>query len=462
MPDRRTDVAVVGGGIAGLAAARLLHKRGLAFAVLEAAPRWGGVIRTDREAGFLLEGGPDTMLASKPDGVELCRAVGLGGRMVPTDPARAAVYVLRRGALHRLPEGMVLGVPTRMGPFWRSGLFGWRAKLRMCLEPWLPVPPAAADESIASFLGARLGREAVEVVGEPLLAGIHAGDASRLSIRATFPRLHEMGARRQSLVRGMRDAPRSPVEGGTAGFISLTGGLGELVDAIVTGLPSAALTSGTAALGLRRAPGGFLVETAAGTLEARAVVLALPPPRAAPLLAGLSAEGSRILAAVPFASTATVLLGYRRSDVSHPLDGYGLLIGRGEGRRTTAVSFSSTKLPGRAPEGHVLLRGFVGGVHDPGVIDLDDARLVEIVEGDLRAVLGIGGAPVVRRVYRWPEGTPQMEVGHLERVAALDAHLARLPGLFVTGAGLRATGIPDVIADATKSAANAAASLHGS
>jgi oxygen-dependent protoporphyrinogen oxidase len=254
----------------------------------------------------------------------------------------------------------------------------------------------------------------------------------------------------------MREARRSQGEAGTAGFISLAGGLGELVDAIVAGLPPATLTSGTPALGLRRATPGFVVETAAGSLEARAVVLAVPPPRAAPLVADVSAEAARILAGVPFASTATVLLGYRRSDVRHPLDGYGLLVGRGEGRRTTAVTYSSTKLPGRAPEGHVLLRGFLGGVHDPGVVDLEDARLVEIVVGDLGAVLGIGGTPVVRRVYRWPESTPQMEVGHLERVASLEGHLARVRGLVLTGAGLRATGIPDVIADATRAASEAA------
>jgi oxygen-dependent protoporphyrinogen oxidase len=356
---------------------------------------------------------------------------------------------------------MVLGVPTAILPLLSSGLFTWRGKLRMALEPWRPLAAPTADSSIAEFIATRLGREAVEVVGEPLLAGIHAGDAARLSIRATFPRLYDAATRPEGLVRGLR-AQRVPGEAATAGFVSLMGGLGEMVDALVASLPAPALMAGTAARTLRRERDGFVVETTGDLLPARAVVVALPPPRAASLVAGLSTEAARILAAVPFASTATVLLGYRRADVAHPLDGYGVLIPRGEGLRTSAITFSSTKLPGRAPEGHVLLRGFVGGIHDPGVVDLDDARLVEIVEGDMRGVLGIRGEPVVRRAYRWPEGTPQMEVGHLERVAALDAHLARVPGLFLTGAGLRATGIPDVIADATRAAAHAAASLHGS
>ena len=440
---------MVGGGIAGLVAARALHERGLGVVVLEAGPRWGGVIRTEREGGFLLEGGPDTMLAAKPDGVELCRALGLQDLIVPTDPRRAAVFVLRRGRLHRMPEAMVLGVPTRIGPLLRSGLFGWKTKLRMAVEPWLPAPPAGADPSIAAFIGARLGEEAVQIVGEPLLAGIHAGDARRLSMRATFPRLFEIGSRGESLVRGMRAARRAQGAGAPAGFVSLREGLGGMVDALVAGLPASALMSETPALRARRQGSGFAVETARGAVEARALVVALPAPRAASLLEDLAPAAARILAAIPFASTATVLLGYRRADVAHPLDGYGLLVPRREGLRATAVTFSSTKLPGRAPEGHVLLRAFLGGVHDPGVVDLDDAALAATVEREIRVVLGLRGEPVMRRVYRWPEATPQMEVGHLDRVAEIDRHLAAVPGLFLTGAGLRATGIPDVIADAT-------------
>jgi oxygen-dependent protoporphyrinogen oxidase len=451
---RAVDVAVVGGGIAGLTAARVLHGRGVSLAVLEAAPRWGGVICTEREAGFLLEGGPDTILASKPDGVELCRALGLADRIVPTDPSRSAVFVLRDGRIHRMPQGTVLGVPTRLGPLLRSGLFGWRAKLRMALEPWRRAPPAAGDESIASFFGARLGREALEVLGEPLLAGIHAGDAARLSMRATFPRLFDAGAC-GSLVRGMRAALRSQGDA-AGGFVSLAGGLAELVEALVASLPASALSSGTRALGLRREAGTLVVESASGEIGAKAVVLALPPPRTAPLVARLSADAARILAAVRFASTATVLLGYRRRDVAHALDGYGLLVPRGEGLRMTAVTFSSTKLPGRAPGDHVLLRGFVGGIHDPGVVDVDDDGLAETVERELRPLLGIAGDPVVRRIYRWNEATPQLEVGHLERVAEADGQLSRVPGLFLTGAGLRAVGIPDVVADATRTAAQAA------
>jgi oxygen-dependent protoporphyrinogen oxidase len=451
----RADVAVIGGGIAGLSAARALHQQGLTFVLLEAAPRWGGVIRTERADGFVLEAGPDTLLASKPDGLRLCLELGLRDRVVPTDARMSTVLVLRRGRLHPLPAGMVLGVPTRIRPLLRRGLFSWRGKLRMALEPWVPARRDAADESIASFVGRRLGREAVEVVGEPLLAGIHAGDAARLSLAATFPRLHEIESRGQSLARGLRAAPPAP-SGAPLGFVSLAGGMAGLVEALVAALPAEALRKGTPARAVRRDGGGFTVEAEGGAVAARAVVVALPPPRASVLVEAVSPEAGRLLAAVPFASTATVLLGYRRESVAHPLDGYGLLVPRSEGLRTTALSFSSTKLPGRAPEGHVLLRGFVGGINDPEAVGLDDAALGGIVEREMRPLLGIAGAPVVSRVYRWPQGTPQMEVGHLARMAELDAHLARVPGLLLTGAGLRATGIPDVIADATRAAAAAA------
>jgi protoporphyrinogen/coproporphyrinogen III oxidase len=449
----RPEVAVIGGGIAGLCAARALHQQGLSFVLLEAAPRWGGVIRTERADGFLLEAGPDTILATKPDGLRLCLELGLGGRVVPTDPSRSTVFVLRRGRLHPLPPGMALGVPTEIGPLLRSGLFSWRGKIRMALEPFVPARREAADESIGSFVGRRLGREAVEIVGQPLLAGIHAGDAGRLSLAATFPRLAEIESRTGSLVRGLRAARRSARPGAPSGFVSLMGGLAELVEALVAALPGEALRKGSAARAVRRDGGGFTVEADGGAVATRAVVVALPPRTAAPLVAALAPAAGRMLAAVRFASTATVLLGYRREAVDHPLEGHGLLVPRSEGLRTTAVSFSSTKLPGRAPEGHVLLRAFLGGIDDPGVLSLDDAGLAAMAEREMRPLLRIVGAPVLRRVYRWPEATPQMEVGHLERVAAIDEHLAGVPGLFLTGAGLRVTGIPDVVADATRTAA---------
>jgi oxygen-dependent protoporphyrinogen oxidase len=236
------------------------------------------------------------------------------------------------------------------------------------------------------------------------------------------------------------------------------------VEALVARAPAGSLCRSTAVSSLRRSSASFSVETGGngagvGVIETKAVILALPPPKAAPLLSALDGTLAAGLASIPCASTATVVLGYRRSDVAHPLDGYGLLVPRTEGLRTSALSFVSTKFPGRAPSDHVLLRAFMGGTRDPKILELDDRSLVDLVRREMGLVLGLRGEPVVSRVHRWPEATPQMEVGHLDKVAALEARLRDVPGLFVTGAGLRVTGIPDVVADATRAAEAAATYL---
>jgi protoporphyrinogen/coproporphyrinogen III oxidase len=457
----RADVVVVGGGISGLAAALALHEAGRDVLLLEAGARYGGVIRTETTAGFVIEAGPDSILALKPEGIALCRALGLGDRLIPTNPDTRTIFVLRRGRLHPLPEGMMLAVPTRIGPFLRSRLFSWPGKLRMGMDLVLPRGPAREDESIASLVRRRFGTEAVERLGEPLMAGIHAGDPERLSIRATFPRFVDLEARHRSLIRGMWAAAGAPgpAARGSA-FYSLAGGLGELVEAAVARLPAERRRTQAAVVSLARHDGGWRLGLADGSsAAASAIVLAVPAPAAAPLLAPLSAEAVTILESIPFASSATIALGYRREDVAHPLDGYGLIVPRSEGLRCTACTFVSTKFGRRAPAGHVLLRAFLGGTRDPRVLDLADAEMTAIARGEMEAVLGLRGAPVLERVYRWPRATPQMEVGHLARMARLEAVLGGLPGLHLTGAGLRGTGLPDSIADGQRAAAAAAAGL---
>lgn len=454
MPDP-LPVAVVGGGIAGLSAAHALVRGGARVVVLEASPRWGGVVQTVRDGPLLFECGPDAMLSTKPHGVELVRALGLGDRLVPTNPQQRTVYVVRRGRLHPMPEGMVLAVPTRTGPLLASGLFSWPGALRMLAEPLVRSRSPEPDESVARFVRRRLGREAWERMADPLLGGIHAGDTEALSIRATFPRFVELEARHGSLVRGMRAmAAQRTADSGSA-FVSLAGGLSELVEALVRALPAGALRAGAPVHGLQRGGGGWRVVTADGAVEARAVVLALPAPRAHPLLRPLDAALADELAAIRFESTAIVLLAFDRAAVAHPLDGYGLLVPRAEGGRVTACGFFSTKFPGRAPSGQVTLRVFLGGSHDRTVLDLGDAELTETALREIGPLLGLRGAPRAVRVCRWPESTPQMEVGHAARVRRIEERESRLPGLYLTGAGLRATGMPDTIADATAAARRA-------
>jgi oxygen-dependent protoporphyrinogen oxidase len=433
----------------------------VSFRLFEASARFGGVIRTERSAGFVLDGGPDALLAQKPEGIALCRELGLGERLVSTLPTDRAVHVLHRGRLHPLPEGMMLAVPTRIAPFAASRLFSWPAKLRMAFDLVIPRRQDAADESIASFLRRRLGQECVDRLGEPLLAGIHSGDPERLSMRASFPRFMEIEARYGSLIRGMWAAAAKAPTGTPTGsaFMSLRGGLADLVEALVARLPADRLHRESPVRGVERRNPGFGVHLADGTsVQARAVILASPPSKTAPLLEPLLPEAARALAAVSFVSTATVLLGYRREDVAHPLAGYGFVVPKSEGLRTSAFTFVTSKLPERAPDGHVLLRGFLGGARDPDVLDgKSDDALAAIVITEMTPLLGLRAAPVVTRVFRWPATTPQLEVGHLDRIAEVERQLATLPGLHLTGAGVRVTGIPDCVADATKTAEAAAA-----
>jgi oxygen-dependent protoporphyrinogen oxidase len=453
-----TPVVVVGGGIAGLAAAYVLHERGLPFLLLEGSGRLGGVIRTEKTRGFLIEGGPDSLLVQKPEGLALLRALGLDDRLQPTNPRERRVYVLHRGRLHPLPEGMMLTVPTRLLPVLGSGLFSWPGKLRMGLDLVLPARHDAGDESIASFVRRRFGRETLERLAEPLLAGIHAGDPERLSLRATFPRLAALEQRHGSVVRGLRASPPPPSSLPSA-FVTLRGGLGELVEALSTRLPQGALRTSSPVQSIERADAGFRLRIGPGgkpSIAARAVLLAIPPRAATPLVRPLAPEAGSELASIRFASTVVLVLGLRREDVAHPLDGYGLIVPRGEGLRTTAVSFHSTKFEGRTPEGQVMLRVFLGGIFDGGVLQLADAELVALALREVGPVLGLRGEPTLTRVFRWPEATPQMEIGHLDKVARVEKALGRVPGLFMCGSGFRSTGLPDTIGDAQRAALAAA------
>ncbi len=468
MAGLRFPVAIVGGGIAGLAAAYELARRHVPFVLLEAANRLGGVIVTEQVAGFVIDAGPDALLVQKPAAIDLCAELGLGGRLVATTPPRTA-FILRGGRLHPLPEASVLGLPARLGPLATTRLFSWRAKLRMALEPFRPAGDAAnRDESIASFIRRRFGQEAVDYLAEPLLAGIHAGDVEALSMRANFPRLLDIERTHGSLLRAFRRRP--PRASGDGLFRSLPGGLGELVEAVARRLPPPSVrvgarverldplaSAGGAADGAARP--SFRLHLGSGdALDAAVVILAVPAYVAADLLAPLDAEAAALCRSVPYVSTATVALGYPRAAVRHPLAGSGFLVPRVEaGWSIMAASWVSSKWPGRAPDGQVLLRAFLGGARDPSLVDLDDEALIRLAETDLARLLGIDGRATLRRVYRWCRANAQHTVGHLDRVAALEQRLGRWPGLLLTGSGFRGTGIPDCVEDGRATARRAAA-----
>jgi protoporphyrinogen/coproporphyrinogen III oxidase len=444
-------VAIVGGGIAGLAAAYELQRRGVSVQVLEAAARVGGVISSDRFDGWVVDGGPDSMLVQKPAAVALCRDLGLGDRLIHTLPPRTA-YVMRAGQLHPLVEGSFLGFPLTAAGLIRSPIFSAAGKMRMALEPFMPRRSGDEDESIGAFVRRRFGKEAVDYLAEPLLAGIHAGDVERLSIRALFPRLVDAEHHAGSVLRAFRALRSRPSSNGA--FVSLPGGTGELIDTLATAL------DGTICLDVRvnalHRIGMLRIETSRGPIDARAVILAVPAYVAGSLLRGFDTTLAAFCDAVPYASTATVALGFRREHVAHPLAGTGFVVPRVERRGLLAATWISSKWPGRAPDGHVLLRGFLGGGRDPHRLDDSDHMLIDTTRHELGALLGISAEPLFVRVYRFTKQSPQYEVGHLERVAQIEQRLVAIPGVFVTGSGFRAIGIPDCVADARATAAIAA------
>ena len=446
------DVAIVGGGIAGLAAAWELQQRGIAACVLEASPRAGGVIQTDRFDEWTIDGGPDAILVQKPAAVSLCRELGIANRLHPTLTPRTA-YVLRDGRLHPLLEGSALGFPIRLMPLVTSTLFTTVGKVRMAVEAVVPTR-ATEDESIASFVRRRFGEEAVDYLAEPLLAGIHAGDVERLSARALFPRLLEVERTHGSVIRGFRALHVMPSSQGA--FVSLPGGMSELVESLESALAPGTIRLAARASELRRA-NGFAIEIAGDTVQARAVILAVPAYAAAALLRGIDTTLAGLCDTIPYASTATVAFGYRREQVRHPLQGSGFVVPRVERRPLLAATWVTSKWPGRAPGGHVLLRAFLGGGRDPHRLDRSDTELRDTAGDELADLLRIAGEPVFEpRVYRWTRQSPQYEVGHLDRVAAIERRLSGVPGLFVAGSGFRAIGIPDCVQDGRTQAARAA------
>lgn len=440
------EVLVLGGGIAGLATAYQLHQQKIPFTLLEAGPRVGGVVFSEEVDGFNVDGGPDALLIQKPDGIKLCQELGLGNRLVVTKLPRLA-YIQRAGRLHALPAASVMGIPTEWGPFIRTGLFSWPGKIRMGMELFVPRRQDTGDESIGSFMRRRFGNEAVEYLAEPLLAGIHAGDVDRLSIRALFPRFPEAEQRAGSLLRAFRAQPRhAPSPDGA--FKSLPGGLGELIAALEAALPAGSLRRRTPVTSVSFDGSRFRVDTTTGeSFTARAVVAATPAFVSARTLRAVAPRVAELCGEIPYASAATVALAFNRADITHPLSGSGWVVPRVEKTGIMAGSWLSSKWPCRAPEGKVLLRAFLGGARDPGAFAKSDAEMIATALNAMRPLIGIVGDPLFTRVYRWENANAQHEVGHLDRLAAIERALASHPGLFVTGSGFRGVGIPDCVAD---------------
>ncbi|MER6917386.1 protoporphyrinogen oxidase [Streptomyces sp. NPDC000594] len=448
-------VVVIGGGISGLAAAHRLVTGGARVTVLEASGRPGGKLHAGEIASAPVDLGAESMLARRPEGIALARAAGLGDRLQP--PATATASIWTRDALRPMPQGHVMGVPATADAL--EGLLTPEGVARVARERELPPAVLDDDTAVGTHVAERLGREVVDRLVEPLLGGVYAGDAYRISLRAAVPALYAAARRHGHLLDAVAEVQREAAARGATGpvFTGLDGGMGTLPEAVAAAVRAGGgtLLTRTRALGLARAPeGGWRVATECGTLGADAVVLAAPAWTAAELLAAESPAAAAEIGRIEYASMVLVTLAFRRADTTGLPAGSGFLVPPVDGRTIKAATFSSRKwswVADAAPD-LTVLRASIGRYGEEQHLEWDDADLVRVALADLRAATGLTAHPVDTVVTRWIGGLPQYPVGHPERVARIRTEVAKLPGLTVCGAAYDGVGIPACIADGTRAA----------
>ncbi|MFJ9739037.1 protoporphyrinogen oxidase [Streptomyces sp. NPDC101166] len=458
----RGHVVVVGAGVAGLAAAHRLLERGARVTVLEASDRVGGKLMPGEVAGVRVDLGAESMLARRPEAVALAREAGLADRLRP--PATATASLWTRGALRPMPKGHVMGVPGAASAL--AGVLSDEGLARVERDADLPRTEVGEDVAVGEYVAARLGREVVDRLVEPLLGGVYAGDAYRLSMRSAVPQLFQAARTHTSLTEAVREIQAQAAAARQTGpvFMGIEGGVGSLPLAVAESVRARGgeIVTGAPVTELRRTTGP--AEGAAGSahaerwrvaagdrvLHADAVIVAVPAPAAAALLAAESPGAAAELRAVEYASMALITLAYRRSEAAALPDGSGFLVPPVDGRTIKASTFASQKWGWIADQDPdvVVLRTSVGRYGETAILNRSDADLVAVSRGDLEAATGLAAAPVETRVTRWTDGLPQYPVGHHARVARVRAHVAELPGLAVCGAQYDGVGIPACVASA--------------
>ncbi|MDQ0172836.1 protoporphyrinogen oxidase [Paenibacillus tundrae] len=481
---RRKQIVIAGGGITGLSTAYYVEQLCRAHAIeaeivlVEKSDRFGGHVHTGKKDGFVIERGPDSFLARKTSIIELMQELGIGDDIVGTRPGISHSYIAYRNQLHPIPDGFMLGVPTKWKPFLTTKLISVRGKVRAAADLVLPRKSNVEDESLGQLLRRRLGDEVLEQIAEPLLAGIYAGNADALSVQATFPMLQETEQKHRSLIVGMLGvrksrAPKQTTQssqttskttnkstsktgsGNGSGststvkksmFLSARGGLEEVVTHLEKSLSSSInMMKNTEISGVTHEGERYVVHLHNGTkLHADAMVIATPAHVAARLLPDESI--SKLLQTIPYASVMNVVLAYREQDVGISLEASGFVVPRKEGRTVTACTWTSSKWAHTAPEGHILLRAYVGKYGQENDDQLSDEKLVHHVRRELEEMMGISAEPIFTEVNRLPDAMPQYKVGHLERMQDLDDALATvMPGVYLGGGGYRGIGVPDCI-----------------
>ncbi|MHB8968934.1 MAG: protoporphyrinogen oxidase [Pirellulaceae bacterium] len=461
----RRRVAVIGGGISGLATAHRLVELDprLSVSLFEQSHRMGGVLETKRHDGFLLEWGADNFITNVPWAVDLCRRIGFEDQLVETDEQHRGAFVVRKGKLRRIPQGFIIMAPSRVWPVVSTPILSPWGKLRMAAEFFVPARKDDADESLADFVIRRFGHETYDRLVQPLIGGIYTGDPHKLSLQSTMPRFREMEKRHGSLIRAvmLHAAKQSKADRNSSGgrysmFVAPRDGITSLIQALVDRLPAETiqLNSGIQRLE-RQAAGTWLLHTSDARRSPQpfdAVVVATQARVAAELLQPIDQILAEQLAQIHHSGCCIVSLAYRRSQVAHPMDGFGFVVPAGENRKVISGSFSSVKYPGRAPDGHVLVRVFIGGALQEELIGLPDDQLVDIARSELGELMGVRGVPLFHRIARLPASMPQYYVGHRQRVATIQQRAAAAGGLFLTGNTYHGVGIPFCIYGAEKAA----------
>ncbi|MBI5526962.1 MAG: protoporphyrinogen oxidase [Deltaproteobacteria bacterium] len=471
MGDRKSGVAIVGGGISALACAVALKERRIPFTIFEKEKSGGGKLRTESVGDFLIETGPDSFLPEKPWTVQLTKKIGLENEMLCSNDEHKGTYIFSGGRLHRLPEGVMLMVPTMILPMLRSPLISWPGKVRMGMDFVIPARKTGGDESLESFVGRRLGRECLDKIAEPLVAGIHTSSPDNMSVLATFPRFVEMEKSHGSLIRAMTAAmkkapPRKPDARPMTYFMSMKRGMQQLSDGCVRFIGKENILDGVEIARIERLPAGYRLHLASSSLPPAAcrlppafdvVVLATPSFVTTELVRELDPGLAGKLSAIEWSSSGNVSLAFRRIDLKNDLPGFGFIVPKVENRRLNAATWSSIKWAGRAPDDHVLVRAFVGGGHHEEMVSLPDDDLAAAVRQELSAIAGIDAKPVLERLYRWHRSMPKYTVGHLDRMAAIEADTGRHPGLHLIGCSYKGIGIGDCV----KSGFDAADAIAG-
>ena len=460
----QSRVAIVGAGISGLSTAYYIQKQrpDLQLAVLEASTQPGGILQTVHRNGFLIERGPDMFITRDPEAMALCKEIAFDDQLISTNTAFRGAYLVHRGKLQKMPHGWTMMTPTSLWSIAKTPLLSLRGKLRVLGELFAPKRKGDEDESLASFTKRRLGQEAFDNIIQPLIGGIYTADPDKLSMNATLKPFVDMERQGDGLIRGglkqLRQKKGDTTSSGAryGMFVTPKDGMQSMAEAIAKQLPIRSLEYNVSVTAVTPHENGLAV-TVDGESTPRhydKVVVATSSQITSRILKDGYPELSESLKQIPLAGASILSMGYPRSAIRNPLDAFGVIVPIKENRPLIAISFSSQKFPGRAPDGHVLLRVFIGGALQPELMDWTDEQLIESTQQQLEELLGVSGEPLFTEITRWNNTMPQYHVGHVELIDSIEQQIAALPNLEVAGNAYRGVGIPLCVRSGIQAARN--------